>query len=185
MASNNGTWHKTSVQSAQEQGHAYSTTTTIAGNKRTRSEASHPVAPRPTTLPSRALGVQRTSSLPPGPPRLTPSPITSLELTSHQGPSEYTQRNVIPSTPSSSSDPLLALAHPYYGLPRPLIRNLYGLGIKIMYPWQKACLRGPGLLSGERNLVYSAPTGGGKSLVADGKFTLLSCHSRDVLLTPS
>ncbi|WYZ34801.1 hypothetical protein EsH8_I_001077 [Colletotrichum jinshuiense] len=36
-----------------------------------------------------------------------------------------------------------------------------------MYPWQKACLRGPGLLSGEKNLVYSAPTGGGKSLVAD------------------
>ncbi|KAF4781662.1 DEAD/DEAH box helicase [Colletotrichum scovillei] len=28
-----------------------------------------------------------------------------------------------------------------------------------MYPWQKACLRGPGLLAGERNLVYSAPTG--------------------------
>ncbi|KAF4885254.1 DNA polymerase theta [Colletotrichum fructicola] len=31
MASNNGTWHKTSVQAAQERGHAYSTTTTIAG----------------------------------------------------------------------------------------------------------------------------------------------------------
>ncbi|KAF9879847.1 DEAD/DEAH box helicase [Colletotrichum karsti] len=169
MASNNGIWHKTSVQAAKEQGNTYSTTTT-AGNKRARSEPEHPTAPRPTTLSSRTLGAQRSISLPPSAPRLTASPITSLEL-ARQGPSEYTQRHAVPSTPSSSSDPLLALAHPFYGLPRPLIRNLYGLGIKIMYPWQKACLRGPGLLSGDKNLVYSAPTGGGKSLVADGEFT--------------
>lgn len=172
MASNNGIWHKTSVQAAKEQGHTYSTVTAVAGHKRARSEAAHPAAPRPTTIPSHTLHAQRASSLPPGPPRLTASPITSLDSFAHQGPSEYTQRREIQSTPSSSLDPLLALAHPFYGLPRPLIRNLYGLGIKIMYPWQKACLRGPGLLSGERNLVYSAPTGGGKSLVADGKSAL-------------
>ncbi|KAF6815928.1 DNA polymerase theta subunit [Colletotrichum sojae] len=169
MASNNGFWHKTSVQAAKEQGHTYSTVTAVAGHKRARSEAVHPAAPRPTTIPSHTLHVQRASSLPAGPPRLTASPITSLDSFAQQGPSEYTQRREIQSTPSSSVDPLLALAHPFYGLPRPLIRNLYGLGIKIMYPWQKACLQGPGLLSGERNLVYSAPTGGGKSLVADGK----------------
>ena len=33
--------------------------------------------------------------------------------------------------------------------------------------WQSACLLGKGLLSGQQNLVYTAPTGGGKSLVAD------------------
>nr|XP_036585735.1 DNA polymerase theta subunit [Colletotrichum truncatum]KAF6795786.1 DNA polymerase theta subunit [Colletotrichum truncatum] len=170
MTSNNSTWHKTSVQAVKDQGQTY-LTTTVAGNKHARSETAHPPAPRPTTLPSHTLGIHRASSLPTGPPRLTASPITSLDLAGHQGPSEYTQRNAVQCTPSSSSDPLLALAHPYYGLPRPLIRNLYGLGIKIMYPWQKACLRGPGLLSGERNLVYSAPTGGGKSLVADGEST--------------
>ncbi|KAM0529895.1 hypothetical protein ACHAPS_000531 [Verticillium nonalfalfae] len=42
-----------------------------------------------------------------------------------------------------------------------------GIWHKTIYPWQKACLLGPGLLSGEKNLIYSAPTGGGKSLVAD------------------
>ncbi|TDZ12958.1 DNA polymerase theta [Colletotrichum spinosum] len=170
MVSNNGLWHRTSVQAVKEQGNAYSTSTTVAGHKRARSEAAHPAPPPPTTLPGHVVPVQRASSLPPGPPRLAASPITDLDLAANQGPSEYTQRNLLQCTPSSTtSDPLLALAHPYYGLPRPLIRNFYGLGIKIMYPWQKACLRGPGLLSGEKNLVYSAPTGGGKSLVADGK----------------
>lgn len=171
MATNNGIWHKTSVEVAEEQGRAYHTvTTTIAGQKRPRAESAHPTAPKPTILPRHTSLVQRASSLPPGPPKLTASPIISLSPAATQGPSEYTQRREFQSTPSSSSDPLLALAHPYYGLPRSLVRNFYSLGIKIMYPWQKACLRGPGLLAGERNLVYSAPTGGGKSLVADGKF---------------
>lgn len=168
MATNNGIWHKTSVEVAEEQGRAYHTvTTTIAGQKRPRAESAHPTAPKPTILPRHTSLVQRASSLPPGPPKLTASPIISLSPAATQGPSEYTQRREFQSTPSSSSDPLLALAHPYYGLPRSLVRNFYSLGIKIMYPWQKACLRGPGLLAGERNLVYSAPTGGGKSLVAD------------------
>lgn len=173
MASNKGIWHKTSVQAAEEQGRNYSTVSTVAGRKRTRDETTHPAAPRPMALPSHTLHVQRASSLPPGPPRLTASLIASLDPVAPQGPSEYTQRREFQSTPLLSSDPLLALAHPFYGLPRPLVRNLHSLGIKIMYPWQKACLRGPGLLSGEKNLVYSAPTGGGKSLVADGGFTFL------------
>ncbi|GJC80022.1 DNA polymerase theta [Colletotrichum liriopes] len=168
MASNNGIWHKTSVEAAKEQGRTYHTVSTITGQKRPRSESEHPTAPKPTTLPSHPVHVQRASSLPPGPPKLTASPVVSLNVVP-QGPSEYTQRRNIPSTPSSTSDPLLALAHPFYGLPRPLVRNFHSLGIKIMYPWQKACLRGSGLLAGERNLVYSAPTGGGKSLVADGE----------------
>ncbi|UQC80049.1 DEAD/DEAH box helicase [Colletotrichum lupini] len=172
MATNNSIWHKTSVEVAEEQGRRYhAVTTTIAGQKRPRAESAHPTAPKPTILPSHTSLVQRASSLPPGPPKLVASPIISLSPAATQGPSEYTQRRELQPTPSSSSDPLLALAHPYYGLPRSLVRNFYSLGIKIMYPWQKACLRGPGLLAGERNLVYSAPTGGGKSLVADGKFT--------------
>ncbi|KAK2004631.1 DEAD/DEAH box helicase [Colletotrichum falcatum] len=152
MASHNGTWHKTSIEAAHEQGRTYQTVTTVTGQKRPRSESEHPTAPRPTTLPSHTVHVQRASSLPPGPPKLVASPIVSLDVAT-QGPSEYTQRRTFPSTPSLSSDPLLALAHPFYGLPRPLVRNFHSLGIKIMYPWQKTCLRGPGLLAGERNLI--------------------------------
>ncbi|KAL8734212.1 MAG: hypothetical protein Q9166_001698 [cf. Caloplaca sp. 2 TL-2023] len=69
--------------------------------------------------------------------------------------------------PSSSLNPLLALAHPRYGLPEALVKNFASLGIEYIYPWQSSCLLGRGLLNGEKNLVYTAPTGGGKSLVAD------------------
>ncbi len=47
------------------------------------------------------------------------------------------------------------------------MENFKGLGVNSIYPWQSTCLLGPGLLTGEENLVYVAPTGGGKSLVSD------------------
>ena len=81
--------------------------------------------------------------------------------------SEYSQRQATKSTPSPSLNPLLRLSHSVYGLPESLIMNLTALGIDSIYPWQSSCLLGRGILTGERNLVYSAPTGGGKSLVAD------------------
>lgn len=66
-----------------------------------------------------------------------------------------------------SQNPLLSLSHPGYGLPQTLVQNFISLGINSIYPWQSSCLLGRGLLEGEKNLVYTAPTGGGKSLVAD------------------
>ena len=81
--------------------------------------------------------------------------------------SEYSQRQAARSTPTASLNPLLRLAHPSYGLPASLVRNFTALGIDSIYPWQSSCLLGRGILTGEQNLVYSAPTGGGKSLVAD------------------
>lgn len=81
--------------------------------------------------------------------------------------SEYTQRRALPCTPGPSQNPLLSLSNPRYGLPEHLVRNFALLGINSIYPWQSSCLLGRGLLSGEKNLVYTAPTGGGKSLVAD------------------
>ncbi|CAO1598019.1 hypothetical protein XANCAGTX0491_001796 [Xanthoria calcicola] len=69
--------------------------------------------------------------------------------------------------PTSSLNPLLNLSHSRYGLPEPLVQNFASRGIKYIYPWQSSCLLGRGLLTGEKNLVYTAPTGGGKSLVAD------------------
>ena len=81
--------------------------------------------------------------------------------------SEYSQRQATRSTPSASLNPLLRLSHPSYGLPESLVQNFVALGIDSIYPWQSSCLLGRGILTGERNLVYCAPTGGGKSLVAD------------------
>jgi DNA polymerase theta len=74
---------------------------------------------------------------------------------------------------------LLSLSHPAYGLPSQLVANFAALGIRSIYPWQKQCLLGPGLLTGEKNLVYSAPTGGGKSLVADILMLKRVLESRD------
>ena len=69
--------------------------------------------------------------------------------------------------PSVSQDSLLSLAHPAYQLPPKLVSNFASLGVKLIYEWQKKCLTQRGLLNGKDNLVYTAPTGGGKSLVAD------------------
>lgn len=106
-----------------------------------------------------------------GSKRITPSSITSSANggngAADDGPSEYTQRVLAASTPTASLNPLLSLSHPQYGLPSKLIGNLADMGIRSIYPWQSSCLLGHGLLSGDKNLIYSAPTGGGKSLVAD------------------
>ncbi|RKF57540.1 DNA polymerase theta [Golovinomyces cichoracearum] len=80
---------------------------------------------------------------------------------------DYSQRKKLALTPAPSSDPKLDLAHPLYGLPNQLIKNLSSLGISSIYPWQSECLLKSGALDGKTNLIYSAPTGGGKSLVAD------------------
>ncbi|KAI9825783.1 MAG: hypothetical protein M1826_006885 [Phylliscum demangeonii] len=77
------------------------------------------------------------------------------------------RRTAWKTTPALSQNPLLSLSHPRYGLPEDLVANFVKLGVESIYPWQSSCLLGRGLLSGEKNLVYTAPTGGGKSLVAD------------------
>jgi hypothetical protein len=69
--------------------------------------------------------------------------------------------------PGSSQNPLLSLTNPKYGLPDTLTANFGAMGVNTIYAWQASCLLARGLLSGERHLVYTAPTGGGKSLVAD------------------
>lgn len=84
-----------------------------------------------------------------------------------EGSSEYSQRVAARSTPGPSQNPLLSLSHASYGLPPALVSNFSTLGVRSIYPWQSACLLGKGLLTGEGNLIYTAPTGGGKSLIAD------------------
>ncbi|UPK89599.1 hypothetical protein LCI18_000534 [Fusarium solani-melongenae] len=163
MKSIRGLMHTTSVEAAHDRKTTFATTS-VVGHKRSLSNTEDDHKPRPSASRT-TVQFQRAISLPSAPPRISPSRIVNLD--ERVGPSEYSQRRSIAATPTASHDPELALNHPTYGLPRHLVDNFSSLGIKQIYPWQKSCLKGPGLLTGEKNLVYCAPTGGGKSLVAD------------------
>ncbi|KAJ4396969.1 hypothetical protein N0V93_001192 [Gnomoniopsis smithogilvyi] len=169
MADGAGIRHKTSVQVAREQHTTFQTTTVIGQKRRIDSpqtvETDHPPKVK------RVAHFQTAASAKTRLPRLVASVITrQLPRVTQNGTvnlSEYSQRQAFPSTPTAAHDEFLKLSHRIYRLPKPLVANLESLGIHSIYPWQKQCLLGPGLLKGEKNLVYSAPTGGGKSLVAD------------------
>lgn len=155
-------WHKTSIDVAREQQATYQNAF-VAGQKRFSNSDDPPSSSQKRRLPQQQQPPLQAAlnEL----PRLTAS---SIEQAGQKDfPSEYSQRRAFPSTPTPTIDPLLSLSHSAYGLPPQLVANFATSGIKSIYPWQKQCLLGPGLLNGQRNLVYSAPTGGGKSLVAD------------------
>ncbi|KFA51493.1 hypothetical protein S40293_06776 [Stachybotrys chartarum IBT 40293] len=159
MKSMNGLLHKTSIQAAQERNNGLA-----ASQKRSWSNRDGRNSPQ-NTVADGPVRFQRAISLPSAQQRLSPSRIAHVNVQS--GPTEYSQRMMISATPTATRDPELDLSHSVYGLPARLVQNLGALGIKQIYPWQKNCLKGPGLLDGPKSLVYSAPTGGGKSLVAD------------------
>ncbi|KAK3988063.1 P-loop containing nucleoside triphosphate hydrolase protein [Cladorrhinum sp. PSN332] len=155
-----GAWHKTSIDAAREQQASYQTAF-VAGQKRSSSTDDAPPSSQKRRLPQQQSAHVLVNEL----PRLIASSIEQPDQS--ESPTEYSQRRAFPSTPTPTIDPFLSLSHPAYSLPPQLVANFADSGIKSIYPWQKQCLLGPGLLQGEKNLVYSAPTGGGKSLVAD------------------
>lgn len=53
-----------------------------------------------------------------------------------------------------------------YDLHPQLIQNYHKSGLTNLFPWQCECLNSEGVLNG-RNLIYSAPTSGGKTLVSE------------------
>ncbi|XP_070182713.1 helicase POLQ-like [Littorina saxatilis] len=53
-----------------------------------------------------------------------------------------------------------------WGLPGPVLEAYHSQGITAMFPWQAQCLTTGKVLSGG-NLVYSAPTSAGKTMVAE------------------
>ncbi|XP_064085840.1 uncharacterized protein LOC135200981 isoform X2 [Macrobrachium nipponense] len=53
-----------------------------------------------------------------------------------------------------------------WGLPEPVFQRYIENGIRTMFPWQAECLSLPDVLDG-KNLVYSAPTSAGKTLVSE------------------
>ena len=99
--------------------------------------------------------------------RFAASSIVDLSSDLHDQPQTLHGTASTSALPGPSQNPLLSLSHPRYALPQSVVQNFAGLGIRCIYPWQSSCLLGRGLLEGEKNLVYTAPTGGGKSLVAD------------------
>ncbi|KAJ5601093.1 Helicase C-terminal [Penicillium lagena] len=134
----------------------------LAGHKRAAA-TNAPYNGDDVLLESMPLEAARASSPPSG--RFSASRI-------HPGPGEQRENQqratpVAAAAPGSSKNPLLLLSNPRYGLPPALTANFAALGVNRIYPWQASCLLARGLLSGERHLVYTAPTGGGKSLVAD------------------
>ncbi|POS71213.1 DNA polymerase theta subunit [Diaporthe helianthi] len=171
MGPSNGTWHKPTLQEVRDRQAGYQTTTTH-GHKRqidvyNTGNVDHAL---PTT--KRVAPFQTAATLSNGLPSLAASEITRHlprvpQSSTVDGLSEYSQRRAFPATPTPAHDASLKLSHPAYKIPRPLVANFEACGIHSIYPWQKQCLMGPGLLKGEKNLVYCAPTGGGKSLVAD------------------
>lgn len=159
----------TSIDIVRQQDYS---TASVLGSKRTREEA-NPRNPRELndlTNTQHAHADHKCRKLEKhNKPNIVASEICNINERGSFAPhiSEYSQRRAAASTPSSSLNPLLSLSHPRYGLPETLVKNFACLGINSIYPWQSSCLLGRGLLTGEKNLVYTAPTGGGKSLVAD------------------
>ena len=102
-------------------------------------------------------------------PRLKANSIASAmisELNVRKEPSKYSQRRIVPSTPSPDLNPLLSLAHPIYGLPESLVSNMASMGVRSIYPWQSPCLLGKGVLAGtieKANSLVNATVEDGKS----------------------
>ena len=105
-------------------------------------------------------------------------------MQSFRDPTLCTQRETAALTQRVSQNPLLCLDRSLYGLPDTLVHNFDSLGIKSIYLWQSSCLLGRGLLTGEKNLVYTAPTGGGKLLVADVLMRRLIEEKKAMLVLP-
>ena len=72
----------------------------------------------------------------------------------------------LPDTGSSEAPKVPILALSEWGLPNKVVENYGKNGVFAMFEWQAECLTLPGVLSGG-NLVYSAPTSAGKTLVAE------------------
>ncbi|KAI9642193.1 hypothetical protein NHQ30_008995 [Ciborinia camelliae] len=169
-ATRSGVYHKTTIDATR----VASTTVSRVAVKRTFDELNDSESSRGTSYPSNLSHLQtgvskqrdciRPTLKSESPGALKASEIENVTV---QNYSEYSQRRQLALTPTPTQNPLLDLAHPAYQLPNQLIENFAALGIKSIYPWQSECLLRSGALAGERNLVYTAPTGGGKSLVAD------------------
>ncbi|KAM6382615.1 LOW QUALITY PROTEIN: DNA polymerase theta [Alca torda] len=97
-------------------------------------------------------------------PVLSPPPGLDLSLCGSGSPGagstgQYQQLNI----PEDHADKLLLAS---WGLPKAVVEKYHSLGVVQMFEWQAECLMLGQVLEG-KNLVYSAPTSAGKTLVAE------------------
>ncbi|XP_012425409.5 DNA polymerase theta [Taeniopygia guttata] len=125
----------------------------------------------------------RGRAAPPGPaaPRravLSPPPGLDLSLRRSGSAGQYQQVKV----PEDQVDKLLLAS---WGLPKAVLEKYHGLGVVQMFEWQAECLMLGQVLEG-KNLVYSAPTSAGKTLVAELLILkrVLETHKKALLILP-
>lgn len=94
--------------------------------------------------------------------------VSSTPITKHlrktQSQEQDSQRASFLTTPTKGSKDYLLLSN--WGLPEQVLSQYSQRGIYSMFQWQAECLQLGSVLSGG-NLVYSAPTSAGKTLVAE------------------
>lgn len=85
----------------------------------------------------------------------------------HMITSRETVMDLLGSTPTVCDNPLIQLCN--WGLPKVVLARYAKNKVERLFAWQIDCLTvGNGcILSGNENLVYSAPTSGGKTLVSE------------------
>lgn len=73
-----------------------------------------------------------------------------------------------------------------WGLPPEVLEKYEARGVTTMFPWQVKCLNNPKVLKEHRNLLYSAPTSAGKTLVAEilSIKTILERHKKVIFVLP-
>uniref|UniRef100_W5KBV8 DNA polymerase theta n=1 Tax=Astyanax mexicanus TaxID=7994 RepID=W5KBV8_ASTMX len=91
------------------------------------------------------------------------TPPTGLELSVLGGSQAHAAHSIHMAIPADQSDKLLLSS---WGLPKPVLEKYQSLGVKQMFEWQAECLTLGKVLEG-KNLVYSAPTSAGKTLVSE------------------
>ncbi|XP_030638851.1 DNA polymerase theta [Chanos chanos] len=92
---------------------------------------------------------------------LTPPPGLELSTLGHSV--SDTAQSFHMAVPTDRVDKLLLSS---WGLPQPVLDRYRSLGIQRMFEWQAECLTLGQVLEG-KNLVYSAPTSAGKTLVSE------------------
>ena len=113
---------------------------------------------------------------------LVPSFSSTFSLIESTGPSQNSKKkNISPHSPLSCSTPIGAMSIrkaslrsstisqlqlQNWGLPPAVVQKYAEKKITTLFPWQVDCLRTGQVLNGG-NLVYSAPTSSGKTLVSE------------------